>query len=241
MEDSPEVRLPPVIKTSNNQNVQARVDEKLIQMEEKNPSSDFSKTNIELISANQQSRNQVAAEIREERSTEQAGIDSMTQLLNRKGFEKRLKERVDIAGRNGNRLVGIFIDADGLKKINDEKGHDAGDIYLKKIATLLQQSARQTDIVGRLGGDEFVTVLDNPDEKGLNAWAERVIETDDIQISAGAIDIDPKQPSLWKEKADEAMYAAKLNKGDGKSHLMVVKANGDFIEYIPDRTEKKAA
>lgn len=241
MEDTSEVRLPPVIKTSNNPTIQAKVDEKLTRMEEQNLSPDFSKTKLELISSNQQAREQVASEIREERAREQAGADSLTGLLNRKGFEKSYKKRIKNALRYGNRLVGIYIDADGLKKINDEQGHEAGDAYLKKIATRLKESTRQTDLVARLGGDEFVTVLDNTDGEGVPSWAQRVIEFGEIQVSAGAIDIDPNNPMTWKEKADEAMYAAKLNKGDGRSHLMFVQQNGNFIEFIPRTVIDNAA
>lgn len=240
-ESTSEFNLPPVIKTSNHPENQTRVDEKLTQMEEKNPSSDFQRTNLELISANQQARNQVATEIREERTQGNAGIDQLTNLLNRKGFEKALRERVELAKRNGNRLVGIFIDADGLKGINDNQGHEAGDVYLKNIAELLKQSARQTDIVSRWGGDEFVIVLENPGEEGMNIWGDRVISSNEVRVSAGAVEIDLNQPLAWKEKADEAMYAAKLNKADKKSHMMIVQPNGNFIEYIPSKSKEAAA
>lgn len=232
MEESPEVKLPPVIKSSNRQEIQERVDEKLTQMEEENPSTDFEKTNLEFISANKSARDMVASELKLERSTERADFDKLTGIYNRRGFENAFRKKLKTVDRTDGKLFGVFIDANGLKKINDEKGHEAGDAYLKEIAGALKESSRETDIVARLGGDEYLAVLDSNDIDGLFAWWDR-FNNGSVNVSAGAVEINPENHSNWMTNSDEAMYAAKLLKKDGKSHLMVVGKDGNFEEYIP--------
>ncbi len=239
-EGGPEVELPPVIKTSKDHDIQNRVDEKLTALEDDNLHESLDKTKLELVSANRSARNLVATEIRLEREKERSGIDELTGLLNRKGFDKELKQRINLSKRSGGKLNAIFIDADGLKEINDSQGHEAGDEYLKLIASELKSSTRGTDIVARFGGDEFAIILDDPDNDGLQSWWNRLNENTQIRISAGAILLDLNNPEESIAKADEAMYGAKLNKQDGESHLMVVQSDGNFKEFLPQKINSAA-
>lgn len=84
-------------------------------------------------------------------------IDALTGLYNRRGLESRLSEMLAYPQIMKHSAV-VMVDADGLKKINDEYGHDNGDIYLRKIARDLS-SAEGQSIVSRQGGDEFVLIL----------------------------------------------------------------------------------
>ncbi len=228
--------MPPVIKTSNNPDIQVRVDDRLTDMEDNNLPESLDKTNLELISANRDARSLVAAEIRLEREKERSGEDELTGLLNRKGFNKELKKRINLRQKTGGKLTAIFIDANGLKEINDTKGHEAGDEYLKLIASELRNSTRVTDVVARFGGDEFAIVLDNPNEKSVEGWWDRYSKNSQTRISAGGVLLSMTDPDSSLAKADEAMYAAKLNKKDGKSHLMIVEHDGNFAEYFPKDT-----
>ncbi len=89
----------------------------------------------------------------------QAMRDSLTGLLNRRGFADHAKQHLALAERSGSTFVVLALDLDGFKQINDTLGHDAGDEALMEMATLLTRLCRSSDLVGRLGGDEFVCLL----------------------------------------------------------------------------------
>lgn len=90
-----------------------------------------------------------------------SATDELTRLLNRRGFHDEFARTLARADRHGERGVLLLVDFDGLKGINDNLGHLAGDRVLRFTAGLLSASVRRTDYVARLGGDEFVVVLTN--------------------------------------------------------------------------------
>jgi diguanylate cyclase (GGDEF)-like protein len=81
--------------------------------------------------------------------------DALTGLLNRRGFEARLKEAVTAARVAGTGGALVYVDLDNFKQINDSHGHAQGDAALRAAAELLRRSVRAGDLVARLGGDEF--------------------------------------------------------------------------------------
>lgn len=85
--------------------------------------------------------------------------DEMTGVLNRRGIEGRLSERLAEARRHGEPGVVLFFDLNGLKTLNDTHGHAAGDEAIRLIAHCLRRAMRTSDSVGRLGGDEFAVVM----------------------------------------------------------------------------------
>lgn len=87
-----------------------------------------------------------------------AVIDDLTGLFNRRGFMTIAKQNLELAKKCGTELVLVYLDLDGLKKINDTYGHASGDTAIQAMATILQSVFRKSDIIARLGGDEF-TVL----------------------------------------------------------------------------------
>ncbi len=252
MSENSEVSLPPIIKTSNNPQIQERVDEQLTQMEEQDPSADFSRTKLDLVKANSQARNLVARDLVMERRKERLGRieneashDNLTGLLNRKGFEELFVRDVKRARRNGGKMVFINMDLNGLRDINNTLGHEEGDNFIKEAADTLRQTLRETDVVAHPSGDEFWAYLDNPNEEGVEAWFDRVGKYTEsqktrVRFSAGASEIDLSNTDESRKKADEAMYAAKLNKGDKKNHLMIVQSDGNFVEYIPNQNSEAA-
>jgi two-component system cell cycle response regulator len=86
-------------------------------------------------------------------------LDSMTEALNRRGFDELLSAEISRSRRFGRPLSLLMIDLDDLKVINDTFGHQAGDAVLKEVASALKKSVRQCDIVARYGGDEFAVIL----------------------------------------------------------------------------------
>ena len=86
--------------------------------------------------------------------------DMLTPLFNRRYFLSALHQRIARVDRFGDRVVLIYVDVDGLKKINDRFGHAAGDFALIEIANRLAGVMRVSDVLARIGGDEFGILLD---------------------------------------------------------------------------------
>lgn len=92
---------------------------------------------------------------------DRAHHDVLTGLPNRRFFIEGLKLRILRCQRYGDKTALLFLDVDGLKQVNDDHGHQAGDLLLIKFAELLSTNIRASDMVARLGGDEFAILLDN--------------------------------------------------------------------------------
>lgn len=100
--------------------------------------------------------------------------DPLTGLLNRRGFGDRLERELARARRFGHPLAVAFLDVRGLKAVNDDHGHSAGDAVLRAAAQLVRSSTREEDIVGRIGGDECAVGLIEQDRAGAVAFARRI-------------------------------------------------------------------
>jgi diguanylate cyclase (GGDEF)-like protein len=96
---------------------------------------------------------------RELAGAESATTDSLTGLLNRRGFELVAQQCLNHVEREREAACLLFIDLDDFKQINDTLGHDQGDEALRQFAHCLTQTFRVSDVVARLGGDEFVALL----------------------------------------------------------------------------------
>ncbi|MDR1996435.1 diguanylate cyclase domain-containing protein [Azonexus sp.] len=114
---------------------------------------DFNALLAELASWQEQMRNHNAT------LAHQANHDPLTGLANRAHFEERLDQALDTMHNDGGHAALFFIDADRFKSINDEFGHEVGDIVLCIIARRLRAKVREGDLVARLGGDEFAVLL----------------------------------------------------------------------------------
>lgn len=125
-------------------------------------------------------------EIFEQEGALEAGRDALTNLLNRKYLHVIMNREISFARKNGSGLVICAVDIDHFKNINDTYGHDAGDIVLQTIATLMQNQIRGSDYIFRTGGEEFLIIL--PDihiEQALHL-AEKLrnkVQMEDITIN----------------------------------------------------------
>jgi diguanylate cyclase (GGDEF)-like protein/PAS domain S-box-containing protein len=162
----------------------------------------------------------------------QATHDPLTGLINRREFERRLDEAIDMAHAQENVSMLFYMDLDRFKAVNDSCGHLAGDNMLQEVAGLIKDKVRDSDYVGRLGGDEFGALLIGcPIEKArqiaadiCNAigeyrfvWKDKIFN---IGISVGLVEISHASGTLQDviSAADSACYVAK-QQGRGRVHV----------------------
>ena len=96
--------------------------------------------------------------------------DPLTHLASRLGFDAAAHALFDLTARSRLELDVLFLDLDGLKRINDEWGHAAGDEALVATATVLRASTRRSDLVARVGGDEFSVASWSARGPGPTRW-----------------------------------------------------------------------
>lgn len=155
--------------------------------------------------------------------------DELTGLLNRRGFMELGQQTIDIAVVLNQGGTVVFGDMDGLKRINDTFGHDAGDRAIKAEAEILKNNFRASDIVGRLGGDEFVIIAAGLSEPRLSAIRENIDaackawnivhnEGFELSISLGCKTFDKDLSNLEDilKGADELLYAEKRGKKNAR-------------------------
>jgi len=105
---------------------------------------------------------------------ELSATDGLTGLLNRRGFMERALRALEGARVDERALAIVFIDLDGLKPINDQLGHEAGDRAIGEAARVLRQICRGGDLVARLGGDEFAVLAHDLNPEGFRHFRNRV-------------------------------------------------------------------
>jgi diguanylate cyclase (GGDEF)-like protein len=101
-------------------------------------------------------------------------LEPLTGLYNRRYFMERLASELASAQRHGRALSLLLVDVDHFKRLNDARGHAAGDEALRMLARVLQGAVRKEDVVARFGGEEFVVLARETSLSGARALAERV-------------------------------------------------------------------
>ncbi|WP_432472906.1 diguanylate cyclase domain-containing protein [Amphritea sp. HPY] len=149
--------------------------------------------------------------------------DALTGLSNRRLFMEMIDHELLHANRNRAPLVLMYLDLDRFKPINDQYGHESGDLVLKGVAKRLKEILRESDTVCRLGGDEFAAILPNPGTKQqIENVAQRILYAFEkpflvhgnqlnVGISIGLANYRPPLQSrdALLHEADQAMYQSK--------------------------------
>ena len=152
----------------------------------------------------------------------QARHDTLTGALNRKGLDEALVREIADVKRKDTPLCTALLDIDNFKKLNDTKGHEAGDAALTHLVAVTRESMRPQNTLARYGGEEFVIVMpDTQIEQGIEAMTrlqreltKRFFLADNekivITFSAGVAQLAPGEtPQDAIKRADQAMYLAK--------------------------------
>jgi diguanylate cyclase (GGDEF)-like protein len=175
-------------------------------------------------------RELVAVRARVAELVSRADIDPLTEVLNRRGFERELRRSLAYVKRYGASAALVYFDLDGFKSINDRHGHAAGDTVLKAVAAALVRHVRASDLVARLGGDEFAVLLWHLSEadaerkaRSLAAAIERTTAIHaaralSVGVSVGTALLLPRDEAAnVLERADRAMYAHKARRKGGQA------------------------
>ena len=181
-----------------------------------------------------------------------AHFDALTGLANRTLLGDRLKQAMAQAQRRSQMLAVVFLDLDGFKTINDNYGHESGDLLLISVASRMKEVLREVDTLARMGGDEFVAVLLDlssaadgvPMFNRLLEEASRQVQINDINLQVTASlgvtfypqpeDVDADQ---LLRQSDQAMYQAKLA-GKNRFHIFdaeedrSVRGHHEIVEQI---------
>jgi diguanylate cyclase (GGDEF)-like protein len=159
-----------------------------------------------------------------ERLLERATRDNLTKLYNRHYMREWFEQELHRAGRHGRSIGVILLDIDHFKRVNDDFGHEAGDMVLREFADILRRVARRSDVACRHGGEEFLLLMPESTLEGTVAKAEELRQEvarlalaydgramGSITVSAGVAMYPDhaKTADALLRRADEALYAAK--------------------------------
>lgn len=152
-----------------------------------------------------------------------SGVDKLTNLYTRKYFELVLQNEIYLNSTIQGEFSIIMIDIDRFKQVNDRFGHQRGDEILQKVAAIVMDSVRKSDICARYGGEEFIILLPRTDSEGAYNLGEKIrkrVESakllgyhNPVTISLG-IATYPIHSSWMRDlidKADQALYHSKEN------------------------------
>ena len=174
-----------------------------------------------------------------------ARVDPLTGALNRKAFFEAVARE---AGQTGMTVL-VYADIDGLKRLNDRHGHEAGDKALRDFADGVRKTVRKDDVFARIGGDEFVIFLRVHDTAAAELVAQRlhgVLNLDSeaggakLKCSLGVLVLPAGSRSIDSElkQADTLMYHAKRDRTGLK---MATSVKGDMQELIPSAPTDNAS
>ena len=145
--------------------------------------------------------------------------DPLTGLYNRRYINEKFMHESDRFSRYGSPFSLILFDIDYFKKINDEFGHQYGDLVIKRVSEVIKTSIRDVDMAGRFGGEEFLVILPETSTRGAVDMAERIragIEKTKFEatalrttVSAGVVEYDGSDIEDMVRKADMLLYEAK--------------------------------
>ncbi|MDX2051488.1 MAG: sensor domain-containing diguanylate cyclase [Polyangiaceae bacterium] len=159
------------------------------------------------------------------RLEEMATTDGMTGLFNKRALTGIAEQKLRSAERFNKPLSLLICDIDHFKKVNDNFGHDVGDVVIAGFGEVLKHAKRDIDVVGRFGGEEFVVVCEETDQAGAALLAERIrqeLEAKVFHTEGGPLQVTcsvgvatfPHAGRTWEalfKSTDEALYSSKRN------------------------------
>jgi diguanylate cyclase (GGDEF)-like protein len=161
-------------------------------------------------------------------------IDALTEIYNYRYFREKLLGELRRADRYRHKLSVLMLDLDHFKEINDQHGHQTGNIILREVSNIMKECIRDIDIVARYGGEEFVVILPQTDEEDARIIAERIRETVErcffpnsrsqrevrLTVSLGVATYPEGVHTIEQllEKVDKALYRAKT---EGRNRVFI--------------------
>ena len=168
-------------------------------------------------------------------SADNSTHDALTGLINRKGFEEKLKAAVLHALQNDRPLSLAFLDIDHFKRLNDSMGHDSGDVIIKAVGDAVQRVAGEHAIACRYGGEEYTVIFPDMEREQAFLLIERARaeiaqmksmsdgkKKVNVQLTfsggIAAFPLDAQDENELLRKADQALYKAK---GSGRNKIVL--------------------
>jgi len=176
-----------------------------------------------------------------------ANNDPLTGLANRRVFNRHLSNEVERGKRYESKFSLLLIDLDGLKIINDQKGHLLGDRAIFRVANALQYGCRNTDLAARVGGDEFAIIATETTVKDTLGISQRIhkflhqrAKTGHLRVSVsiGIAEYGPTTATSVSQlynAADSALYRAK----EAGRNCTIVSRYEDYQENISSEPQKE--
>ena len=149
-----------------------------------------------------------------------ASIDPLTEIYNRRKFIEVCEIELSRFARHHHEFSIFMLDIDNFKKINDNYGHDVGDIVIKKVADIIRNATRGSDYFGRWGGEEFIIMSPDSDPEGRKILANKIVniinqhdfdKIGKVTVSVGVttvVENDKELDDIIK-RADQGLYKAK--------------------------------
>lgn len=171
-----------------------------------------------------------ALEERTHQLEKQANTDPLTEIDNRRKFIQLTENELKRYLRHKHNFTVLMLDIDDFKKVNDSFGHNVGDVVIKTVANMINDTLRESDCFARWGGEEFIIMLPESSLKGGCRVAEKIVslianhsfdKVGTVTISIGlttTIESDSDIDQIIK-RADEALYKAKAA---GKNQYMIM-------------------
>ena len=173
--------------------------------------------------------------------TYQASHDALTGLVNRREFERRLREAMDAAQTGDAAHALCYLDLDRFKVVNDTCGHTAGDNMLREVATIIKDAVRDSDTAGRIGGDEFALLLVGCPLEKARQIADDVVRPSTTTASYGRTrsSTSASASAWWRSAAAAASIEDIMNSADSACYV-AKKQGGVHVHVYSAREEANA-